>query len=140
MIYILAIIFVSVSRGRQQRRRVAAERTYELALARAVKKLPCTTYGGDDKQADACYTARSSTSGSVSAVVNEGSHDDDDGGECCAICLCRFCAGDELRTLPCSHAFHVACIDSWLLHRRGCDSKQPPTCPLCKAVPLEVVA
>lgn len=32
----------------------------------------------------------------------------------CPICLDDFDAGNEVRTLPCTHTFHVACIDAWL--------------------------
>ena len=32
----------------------------------------------------------------------------------CPICLDDFEAGNEVRTLPCTHTFHVACIDAWL--------------------------
>lgn len=43
----------------------------------------------------------------------------------CAVCLCEFEADDKLRLLPkCSHAFHVECIDTWLLSHS--------TCPLCR--------
>ncbi|CAL5056186.1 unnamed protein product [Urochloa decumbens] len=43
----------------------------------------------------------------------------------CAVCLCEFTADDELRLLPkCSHAFHLECIDTWLLSHS--------TCPLCR--------
>ncbi|KAI4339346.1 hypothetical protein MLD38_024299 [Melastoma candidum] len=43
----------------------------------------------------------------------------------CAVCLCEFSHQDKLRLLPlCSHAFHVECIDSWLLSNS--------TCPLCR--------
>ncbi|XP_078439308.1 uncharacterized protein LOC144709609 [Wolffia australiana] len=44
----------------------------------------------------------------------------------CAVCLSEFASRDKLRLLPaCSHAFHIACIDAWLL----CNS----TCPLCRS-------
>nr|XP_029118885.1 RING-H2 finger protein ATL13-like [Elaeis guineensis] len=43
----------------------------------------------------------------------------------CAVCLCEFKADDRLRLLPkCSHAFHLECIDTWLLSHS--------TCPLCR--------
>lgn len=45
----------------------------------------------------------------------------------CAVCLCEFDAEDRLRLLPlCGHAFHLNCIDTWLLSNS--------TCPLCRAV------
>ncbi|KAM3336875.1 RING-H2 finger protein ATL13 [Capsicum galapagoense] len=44
----------------------------------------------------------------------------------CAVCLCEFEPDDKLRWLPkCSHAFHMECIDTWLLSHS--------TCPLCRA-------
>ncbi|KAL6497524.1 hypothetical protein OROHE_027153 [Orobanche hederae] len=43
----------------------------------------------------------------------------------CAVCLCEFTEKDLLRLLPmCSHAFHMNCIDTWLLSNS--------TCPLCR--------
>ncbi|KAF5200265.1 Ring-h2 finger protein atl13 [Thalictrum thalictroides] len=43
----------------------------------------------------------------------------------CAVCLCEFEPDDKLRLLPqCSHAFHLECIDTWLLSHS--------TCPLCR--------
>ncbi|KAI3500849.1 hypothetical protein L1887_36675 [Cichorium endivia] len=43
----------------------------------------------------------------------------------CAVCLCEFSENDKLRLLPtCSHAFHINCIDTWLLSNS--------TCPLCR--------
>ncbi|ERM99504.1 hypothetical protein AMTRI_Chr10g230920 [Amborella trichopoda] len=43
----------------------------------------------------------------------------------CAVCLCEFGSEDKLRLLPnCSHAFHLDCIDTWLLSHS--------TCPLCR--------
>ncbi|PSS35201.1 RING-H2 finger protein [Actinidia chinensis var. chinensis] len=44
----------------------------------------------------------------------------------CAVCLSEFSEKDQLRLLPtCSHAFHINCIDTWLLSNS--------TCPLCRA-------
>lgn len=43
----------------------------------------------------------------------------------CAVCLSRYESTDVLRLLPmCKHAFHLDCIDLWLLHHS--------TCPLCR--------
>ncbi|KAL6518852.1 hypothetical protein OROHE_017605 [Orobanche hederae] len=43
----------------------------------------------------------------------------------CAVCLCEFSETDQLRLLPmCSHAFHIDCINTWLLSNS--------TCPLCR--------
>ncbi|XP_074370945.1 RING-H2 finger protein ATL46-like [Apium graveolens] len=43
----------------------------------------------------------------------------------CAVCLCEFSENDKLRLLPtCSHAFHLGCIDTWLLSNSSC--------PLCR--------
>ncbi|CAL5086926.1 unnamed protein product [Urochloa decumbens] len=47
----------------------------------------------------------------------------------CAICLAEFARGEEVRVLPpCGHAFHAACVDTWLL----CTS----TCPSCRTALL----
>merc|ERR1712087_305120 len=43
----------------------------------------------------------------------------------CAVCLDDFQRGEELRLLPCEHAYHRHCIDPWL-------AKQSELCPMCK--------
>ncbi|KAK9696354.1 hypothetical protein K7432_012508 [Basidiobolus ranarum] len=43
----------------------------------------------------------------------------------CAVCLNDYEDSDQLRTLPCLHQFHRACIDPWLLSRSS-------LCPICK--------
>ncbi|XP_010417710.1 PREDICTED: E3 ubiquitin-protein ligase At1g63170-like [Camelina sativa] len=42
----------------------------------------------------------------------------------CCICLTRYGDDEDVRELPCSHVFHVDCVDKWL--------KINATCPLCK--------
>ena len=38
-----------------------------------------------------------------------------------------------MRLLPCSHYFHVKCIDEWFFKAQ---KQKPRTCPLCNANPL----
>jgi len=45
--------------------------------------------------------------------------------ESCAICLDDFKVDEELRLLPCKHAFHKSCVDPWL-------AKSSELCPMCK--------
>eukprot|EP00249_Psilotum_nudum_P015504 c25360_g3_i1 orf=553-1917(+) len=42
----------------------------------------------------------------------------------CCICLGKYKDDEELRELPCTHLFHVECVDKWL--------KINASCPLCK--------
>lgn len=42
----------------------------------------------------------------------------------CCICLSAYSEGEEVRTLPCMHHYHSACIDRWLGQSR--------MCPVCK--------
>ncbi|XP_025891060.1 E3 ubiquitin-protein ligase RNF167-like [Nothoprocta perdicaria] len=47
--------------------------------------------------------------------------------ETCVICMAEYEEGDQLKILPCSHAYHCACIDTWLRTQPG-----KKTCPFCK--------
>ena len=42
----------------------------------------------------------------------------------CTICMTAYAEGDRIRELPCSHEFHVHCIDRWLWENS--------TCPICR--------
>jgi len=43
---------------------------------------------------------------------------------CCAICLCEYGEGEELRFLNCNHHFHSECVTDWLMMNK--------LCPICK--------
>ena len=53
-----------------------------------------------------------------------GGHDRAAAGYCC-VCISACRDGEEIRSLPCGHAFHRDCVDRWLV-----SCKQ--TCPLCR--------
>ncbi|XP_041502888.1 E3 ubiquitin-protein ligase RLIM-like [Microtus oregoni] len=44
----------------------------------------------------------------------------------CTICITEYTEGDKLRALPCSHEYHVHCIDRWLWENNSC--------PICHRV------
>lgn len=44
--------------------------------------------------------------------------------DACSICIEGFHVGDSIRRLACGHAFHISCIDLWLVRQASC--------PLCK--------
>lgn len=46
----------------------------------------------------------------------------------CVICMTEYEAGDRLKILPCNHAYHNTCINTWLLLQ----PKEGKTCPICK--------
>ncbi|RLN15527.1 hypothetical protein C2845_PM02G13760 [Panicum miliaceum] len=46
-------------------------------------------------------------------------------GYYCCVCISACRDGEEIRSLPCGHAFHRDCVDRWLARCRR-------TCPLCR--------
>ncbi|EMS64581.1 E3 ubiquitin-protein ligase RNF12-B [Triticum urartu] len=47
--------------------------------------------------------------------------------EQCHICLTEYEDGDQIRSLPCKHEFHLQCVDKWLkeIHRRALCGRMP---------------
>ncbi|KAH0516464.1 E3 ubiquitin-protein ligase RLIM [Microtus ochrogaster] len=52
------------------------------------------------------------------------SFDESDALRRCSVCIREYTEGDKLRKLPCSHEYHVYCIDRWL--------SENSTCPICR--------
>nr|UDO47770.1 hypothetical protein [Pandoravirus massiliensis] len=63
--------------------------------------------------------------GAISALPVRTHCNTRDGDGACAVCLDDFADGDQLRILPCAHAYHAACIDRWLANHIAC--------PCCRA-------
>ncbi|XP_073152075.1 RING-H2 finger protein ATL1-like [Henckelia pumila] len=60
----------------------------------------------------------------VTSFIYKKDEGDDDMS--CAVCLCVFEEGEEIRQLPnCKHSFHATCIDLWLYSHMDC--------PLCRS-------
>lgn len=51
-------------------------------------------------------------------------------GRACSVCINEYIQGNKLRRLPCSHEFHIHCIDRWLSENN--------TCPICRQPILSV--
>jgi len=83
--------------------------TYEQLLALQERLGGSVPRGATEEQVAALPTRR--------YVPREGAAPAD---ATCSICLADFEAGDELRALPCSHAYHIGCIDQWLKTSRQC--------------------
>ena len=67
----------------------------------------------------------------ISSTVEKASEERD----VCVICLEKFASGDRLRILPCSHSFHVGCIDRWLSGASSHADCYTSGCPTCKKHP-----
>lgn len=110
-------------RERLQRRQRVVEMVHDLrtlhmeVISGRITVLPVSRWPGEGEGES--EDDGGTNNGVAEAVGCSSSH------AACAVCLDDFVAGDELRSLPCAHHFHVACIDPWLARK--------PDCPLCKA-------
>lgn len=57
-------------------------------------------------------------------TLKNGDQETEPDADSCAVCIESYKVGDVLSVLTCSHSFHKACIEPWLMEHR--------TCPMCK--------
>ena len=61
----------------------------------------------------------------INIILKESDEEEVRRDDQCAVCLCEFKEGEELRLVPkCEHRFHSGCIDMWF--------HSHTTCPLCR--------
>ncbi|NWH90539.1 RNF6 ligase, partial [Aegithalos caudatus] len=51
-------------------------------------------------------------------------HTENERSKTCSVCINEYATGNKLRQLPCTHEFHIHCIDRWL--------SENSTCPICR--------
>ena len=80
----------------------------------------------DDQRVVVGITEESLAKTVVSTLSAEGvaALPDDVHSKRCCICLCDYEAGEQIRTLPCTHGCHMDCMDSHL--------GQSKVCPICR--------
>ena len=112
----------------------------ELATVEALHALPVHSYAGGAKKKAPTEVATAevgitSSEGSASTLAERVEAGDLQAvEEECILCMEDFKSGDEVRSLPCGHYFHTACIDKWLVVAQRNKAR---TCPLCKADPVK---
>ncbi|KAM0887015.1 hypothetical protein ACQ4PT_029309 [Festuca glaucescens] len=100
------------------------------ACRRAHRTSPSTTTGINSRSHHPRKGLKKKAIDALPVTAASGSGPGEGLEDQCAICLADFAAGEQLRVLPqCGHAFHVACVDTWL----GAHA----TCPSCRATILD---
>ena len=64
--------------------------------------------------------AEGASKAEIDALPTRAYTDGDLGCASCTVCLVDYVDQDALKQLPCKHAFHIACIDEWLLLNASC--------------------
>lgn len=101
------------------RRRQTSE-NHEEHQAHSAHDAALSTAMNLDKKQQVCTAIHSST-----AENQQQPFANADAQTSCSICLMEYEVGEQVRTLPCYHQYHVSCIDPWLLN-------VTTLCPICK--------
>jgi len=72
------------------------------------------------KQPDALFAKVTPTDGKIGE------------SDSCPICLCKWEVDGDIVVSRCAHAFHKACIRSWVLHVNRNDKTNRQKCPMCR--------
>lgn len=91
-----------------------------------IEQLPVGVYRKPNNSAAAPAAASSSDAASAATAAASSSSADSSSVDQCSICLCDFEDGDSLKTLPCLHRYHAACVDQWLQINEKCPICQTP--------------
>ncbi|CAN4076881.1 unnamed protein product [Withania somnifera] len=91
------------------------------ATEESINALPTHKFSGNDNAGDG--NSGGNQGGYIAAGTEKERAISEEDAICC-ICLTNYEDNDELRELPCSHYFHIQCVDKWL--------KINASCPLCK--------
>lgn len=81
---------------------------------------------GDVKKKGASVSTITSTTQTYVYHKPAGNTSDGNENAKCSVCMDDFAEGDEVRMLPCIHAYHRACIDQWLVKKAACPVCQRP--------------
>jgi len=112
-LFVCGVTCICYSRMQQRRRRVLA--------AQLAMRLALMNDGGVGSDSEASGVPQNVIDSLPTLVYTKGCIPAEK--TMCSICLNDYEVKDELRTLPCTHFFHSACIDRWLSNHT--------TCPLC---------
>eukprot|EP01090_Pellita_catalonica_P021902 TRINITY_DN8326_c0_g1_i2.p1 TRINITY_DN8326_c0_g1~~TRINITY_DN8326_c0_g1_i2.p1 ORF type:complete len:294 (-),score=47.56 TRINITY_DN8326_c0_g1_i2:114-995(-) len=99
--------------------------SYEQLLALGERIGSVNTKGLSDIAIDRNTASYSYTSSPTAADKKEKTENNSS----CSICLMDFEDGEDVRLLPCTHLYHKACIDKWLV--------QNGSCAVCKATVIK---
>ncbi|KAA8494124.1 E3 ubiquitin-protein ligase ATL9 [Porphyridium purpureum] len=133
VIFIMVILLVFMVFRRQAATESMVEARRAAAESEAARK---TTAKVSEDRIDALfpsdtYAGRSTTAQGSGLDARQSDNEEGEEGPDvrvvqCSVCLCGFEEGDQIRTLPCMHFYHRACIDGWISAR--------VTCPECRAI------